>query len=514
METTGGVRFSGVKRKMVAGVVKPNPNPKSVTNCMTRFSKMVEVAKLDAKPYQRDGVMWCLGKELCKDEHKGGIIADEMGLGKTITMIGTMVANPVKRTLIVLPVVLVEQWASQIKRITGHTALVYHGLQKSKITSEQLKASPIVLTTYGMITVEKILNNPKELHSLHWDRVVFDEAHHLRNNNTGRYIGAAMLNADVHWFMTGTPIQNKRGDLFSLCMLLGIDVADCVDHMDEIVEKYVLRRTKAQVGIKLPEVILESSSVAWADNREKQLAEEIHSALSFSGVDSTKFGKVAQHMTGIGQGKSFVMLIRARQMCTMPGLLAEPIQEMTAKGILARGDDYHRAVKETSKMDKVCDAILSRKGNGSGKLVFCNFRAEIDELAKRLRAGGIDKVATFDGRISGSKREEILKGKNEVIILQIQTGCEGLNLQDDFSEIYFSSPNWNPAIEDQAVARCHRIGQTKPVYVFRFVMDGFEKETISIETHIENAQGGKREIMLDSAPVADKENTHTHTHTV
>lgn len=470
---------------------------------------MVESAKLDPKPYQRDGVKWCLGNELQEEGIKGGIIADEMGLGKTVTMIGTMVANTVKRTLIVLPVVLVEQWASQIKRITGHSALVYHGQQKSKITTEQLQSAPIVLTTYGMITVDRVLHNAKEIHRIHWNRVVFDEAHHLRNNNTGRYLGAAMLNADIHWFMTGTPIQNKRGDLFSLCMLLGIEIADCSEHMDQIVEKYVLRRTKKQVGIKLPEVILESSIVSWGDDREKQLAEEIHAGLSFSGVEASKSGKVAEYMSGSEQGKSLVMLIRARQMCTLPGLLSESIREMTAKGVITKSDIYEGAVKEASKMDRVVEAILSRKGNGSGKLVFCNFRAEIDELAKRLREGGIAKVATFDGRVSGGKRNEILKGKNEVIILQIQTGCEGLNLQEDFSEIYFSSPNWNPAIEDQAVARCHRIGQCKPVYVFRFVMEGFDKapgaqiDPISIETHIENAQSSKREIMLDAETVKD-----------
>jgi len=480
---------------------------------MARFSKMVEGAKLESKPHQRDGVRWCLASE---KEHKGGIIADEMGLGKTITMIGTMVANPVKKTLIILPVVLVAQWASQLKRITGHTALIYHGPEKSKITQEQLNRAPIVLTTYGMITVDKVLKRPKELHKIHWNRVVFDEAHHLRNQNTGRYSGAAMLNADIHWFMTGTPIQNKKADLISLCTLLGLDPSECSEHMDQVVEKYVLRRTKNQVGIKLPEVILERIQVPWTDSREKQLAEEMHSVLSFSGVSPTKSGVAVQKMSGDGAGKSFVMLIRARQMCTFPELLSAPILKMVQAGVINRSSDYLTAVKKTSKMDAVVQSILSRKGNGSGKLIFCNFRAEIDEIEKRLRKGGMEKVATFDGRVTGKKREAILQGKNEAIILQIQTGCEGLNLQEDFSEIYFSSPNWNPAIEDQAVARCHRIGQVKPVYVFRFVMEGFEKDPgsqidpISIETHIENAQGNKREIMLDAPP---KEETETEKNT-
>ena len=103
-------------------------------------------------------------------------------------------------------------------------------------------------------------------------------------------------------------------------------------------------------------------------------------------------------------------------------------------------------------------------------------REEIDMIALKLKQGGITKTVTFDGRTTMNKRSEILKGDNEVLILQIQTGCEGLNLQDKYSEIYFVSPHWNPAIEEQAIARCHRIGQTKPVYVERFEMCNFPEE--------------------------------------
>ena len=107
------------------------------------------------------------------------------------------------------------------------------------------------------------------------------------------------------------------------------------------------------------------------------------------------------------------------------------------------------------------------------------------------------KVVTFDGRTSNSKRYDVLNNKNEALILQIQTGCEGLNLQDNYSEIYFISPHWNPAVEDQAIARCHRIGQTKPVYVKRFEMCSFvpdndEDSTRTIDKYVKDVQEGKR----------------------
>ena len=119
-------------------------------------------------------------------------------------------------------------------------------------------------------------------------------------------------------------------------------------------------------------------------------------------------------------------------------------------------------------------------------------------IDKRLRDGGLAKVVTYDGRNSGSTSK--LCQQADAIILQIQTGCEGLNLQKYFSEIYFVSPHWNPAVEDQAIARCHRIGQEKEVHVFRFEMDGFDKveeqefAPITLDKYVNKVQDGKRDI--------------------
>jgi hypothetical protein len=116
--------------------------------------------------------------------------------------------------------------------------------------------------------------------------------------------------------------------------------------------------------------------------------------------------------------------------------------------------------------------ILSRKDNGKRKIVFCHFRGEIDYIQSRLTTAFPSLVVRYlDGRTSESERRVILAPDAcvDVLILQIQTCCEGLNLQQ-FSEVYFVSPDWNPAVEDQAIARCHRFGQTEPVSVFRFVM--------------------------------------------
>jgi SNF2 family DNA or RNA helicase len=155
--------------------------------------------------------------------------------------------------------------------------------------------------------------------------------------------------------------------------------------------------------------------------------------------------------------------------------------------------------KSTSKLDSVVDAIFERKDNGNGKLVFCHFKQEINEVAERLRGDGLN-VGILDGKITQVARRKLLSEKKDVLILQIQTGCEGLNLQDNYSEIYFVSPHWNPYVEDQAIARCHRIGQKKPVFVWRFEMTGFESIDNKIiaknlEEHVVDIQNAKRDVV-------------------
>ena len=166
--------------------------------------------------------------------------------------------------------------------------------------------------------------------------------------------------------------------------------------------------------------------------------------------------------------------------------MAAQIRRMINDGIVQNPEIYLNAIQSNSKLDAVINLIIERKENGNGKIIFCHFRDEIDTIASRLIAGGLNKVVTYDGRnsntVSGLK---LLTEAADAIILQIQTGCEGLNLQEHFSEIYFVSPHWNPCVEDQAIARCHRIGQKKPTYVFKFEMSGFDPRPQSLAQQTE-----------------------------
>jgi len=165
-------------------------------------------------------------------------------------------------------------------------------------------------------------------------------------------------------------------------------------------------------------------------------------------------------------------------------------------GMIDHNDPIFQAIESRSKIDTVINTILENKNNGNSKLVFCHYKGEIDTLARDLSRNGMI-VEKFDGRITNSMRNLILRRKDlDVLILQIKTGCEGLNLQH-FNEIYFVSPHWNPALQDQAVARCHRIGQTQPVKIYRFIMNSFDdqEKTCTLDKYSTNIQEQKRNTM-------------------
>ena len=530
-------------------------NEEIIEEKMKMFQTYLEFTNMDKKQYQYDGVKWCLNNELCEtnifeiiskedevlnkkeDEVlnkkeikkmsllksacnicvKGGFVADEMGLGKTIMMIGLMLCNPLNRTLIVLPPILLDQWYLQIYRTTGHKALIYHGQNKKKISLKELNSKQIVITTYGAITIPKkklilVEDCPKlltDLHRIKWNRVIFDEAHHLRNSNT-RSKSVKLLNCEIKWLVSGTPVQNSNKDFKNLCSILNIPSGFMKnDQLRLIANKYVLRRTKKQVGIKIPNAYSFKNIVEWKNEKEKELAEELHSWLSCGKVPERRDDKYLCSIL-YGDRGPLPIYMRSRQLCILPKLLNNAINELEEFCKYMSYDEkamscinienYKEALNHSSKMDAIIKKILENKDNGNGKIIFCHFKEEIDTIEKRLIDGGINKIAKFDGRVKNEDRNDILNEKNDVLLLQIQTGCEGLNLQENYSEIYFVSPHWNPAVEEQAIARCHRIGQKKEVFVHRFEMGNFIEDIRTIDNYVGDVQINKKIIAKEIIP--------------
>ena len=495
------------------------------------FKSWLRTAGLREEEHQLEGLRWCLDRELKVGTGgiHGGIIADEMGLGKTILMLGCILSNfhgpdGIHRTLVVLPKALLLQWDEIVQRFFGHEALIYHGRRLKKITAEQLIEAPIVLTTYGMIS-KRAKESP--LWKMRWHRLIFDEAHHMRNGKTAIFLGAKKLQAQIKWLVTGTPIQNRNTDFYSLCAMLGLETAFYANpaNIPNIIREYLLRRTKKSVGIQLPPITVENILVDWKSSEEKELAAQIHSLSHFTKATLANVDMLINHLCG--QGNPLPLLTRARQACISPHLLHQAVGRMIAKGQLAP-DVRLRAIKTCSKITAIVDHI--RRGLASDprrcKMIFCHYRGEIDLLEAMLqhydisctvvdgRTGVGEKRLAFHSVLSKADWCSISKNNSvlgvdhlydvlrpfmvpSVMIVQIQTACEGLNMQH-FHDIYFVSPHWNPAVEDQAIARAHRIGQNAEVRVYRFIMRQFEEDdddTITLDQYCHQVQEKKRELM-------------------
>lgn len=355
------------------------------------FKEFLAHSDLEYKDYQEEGVEWCIARENSSEYCSGGMIADGMGLGKTIVMIGTLVCNFQMSNLIILPVFLMEQWRDQIYRSTGHNAVVYHGSIKKVLTVEQLQRCPIVITTYGTVLTDNKKEN-KILQKVMWNRVICDEAHHMRNHRTQVKQAVLNLNRKITWLISGTPIQNHINDLYSLLDVLQIPnkVYTNSSELRDIITNVVLKRTKKEVGIVLPKLHLTRIVTKWEHPKEQALSEDIHDKLSFSLLKQKPIEKTML----------LSMMIYARMLCVYPKLAAKHMQKIRDMGYI--GDENMTGVNYCSKLNAVIRTILGRKENGNRKIIFATFKGEIDYLQEELERNDLN-VKYIDGRIGKKK---------------------------------------------------------------------------------------------------------------
>ena len=467
---------------------------------MREFEFLVRQAGLDKKTHQIDGMNWCLQRELMPNavygSKAGGLIADEMGLGKTVLSVGLIYSNLLPRTLIVVPPSLLSQWESQIYKFTGHSPLIYHGVNRKTISDEELESAPIVLTTYfhtsSYVSVQEGRGEfvLKTLHKIKWDRVIFDEAHHMRNKKNN-FFGARRLKTDICWLLTGTPIHNKLSDVQAYFMLLNVPqhrtwTRPLVEHL---VRNLVLRRTKEEANLELPTLREHIVEVDWETSVERDFSEQFHSAINLFRVSRNNVAFAIRALANC----PLAVLTRCRQACIYPEILKKPIEalETSNQDMTLEYGSVH-GVDKKSKMNAVVKTLVERKDNGRKKLVFCHYRREIDYICGAMTENKID-CNYFDGRVSSANRQTILNESPDVLILQMKTACEGLNLQQ-YQEVYFVSPHWNPSVEDQAIGRCHRIGQKNEIDVFRYAMKNFSNTSVTLDQFCLDIQTFKRDL--------------------
>jgi SNF2 family DNA or RNA helicase len=431
--------------------------------------------------HQREGVKWLLTRER-STEYPGGFLCDEMGLGKTVQLVATMLANPVARTLVIVPKSIVTQWQSEIAKFAPHLSVhLFDGPKRSLAPEAQVTIAP-----YSVLAQRK--GGPLcPLVQVEWGRVILDEGHEIRNPRSKSHVAARILQARIRWIVTGTPIFNSIRDFVTLGAFLGIPKHYIQCYTSDVRTKYLMRRTKQDcVRLSLPPCDIETLELRM-NEEEAQLYREVYRRSQETVEEIFAEGKANIH-----QMELIECLLRVRQVMAWPQLY---LDGMAIK-------DKSDPVAWTGGSVKI-ETLLRMIGEHPEEktLVFAQFMGEMDEIHSRLHASGIP-VYRIDGSIDTAKRAERIEQfqKSEVrpapvFLIQIKAGGVGLNLQTA-TRVYITCPAWNPATEIQAICRAHRNGQTNKVWVKKLIYAEVGNLP-SIEQSIIDLQGHKSAVCAD-----------------
>lgn len=490
-----------------APFVVPTKGKLSRTGRLTRLRRRIrswydgwcEETELNPHPHQLSGIQWAAAIEAGLGPSQitiGGILADEMGLGKTMTTLALMMFAQMNNQLIVVPKALLAQWRDVIQHRLKHTPLVVHGPKAHKLTAADIAGARIVLTTYGMITRR---SRPSATHLLlseqPWGRVVFDEAHHLRNRKTA-FLGARALTTDHLWLLTGTPIQNSRADLMAYWTLLGVPATVFVMPGAErqLINNHILRRTKASLGLDMAAPVSETIRCGWQDHGELDISDQFHSSLKCLG--RAREAPVRRGVQVFGS-QVLAAMVRCRQSCVNAELYLGELREWEQRR-QTPGEAPLPPMQTGSKLQDVCEHIMNQHRADSAlpqpkrrrRLVFCHYLGAMDYIQQALELQGLS-VAQISGKTAMAERLRLTQEPVDALILQIRSGCEGLNLQA-YADVYLVTPHWNPAVEEQAIGRCHRMGQEMEVRVYQFIMEATGEAGVSLDAYCARTQEKKR----------------------
>ncbi len=403
-------------------------------------------------PHQEIGVDFILGREphpKMKSKIYGSILADDMGLGKTIQTIALIDQSPMKRTLLFCPSTLCSMWVAQLNRFAPHIN-VFRFSEKNTLTQNlKTEEKQVVICSYG------ISFRRTELTEHHYDRIVCDEAHLFRNQKSKTFIGLMKLKATTKLALTGTPIQNKIGDLATLVkFIIGNTIKLDLNFLKLFVKQRLLMRKIEDVGIELPSIDVNHVELRGDTTN--------HTLIKFTNTFPYR-----HHLEG---------LIRRKQASIYPHTLTKGFRE-----------DYELDTFNVmnSKANHIIEKVVSSKDNC---IIFTEYKDELKYIISTLKSKNPSlKVESISGDVPMEERDNITKDTSiNVLVIQINTAGVGLNLQH-FSVVHFTNIPWNPSVTDQAIGRIKRIGQEKEMKVFIYSL----KE--SIDKRISEIVRAKRE---------------------
>ena len=447
-------------------------------------------------PHQVKGVHWMLNKELLGTTNPyqadqiiyGGIQADDMGLGKTIQMAATMRANPKTRTLVVVPIALLETWIGVLMRAGFQ---VYHLERKTSkqpfIWSIHPTCKPrTVIRGAGHVFVtnyEKIPLYPS-LFAHPFGRIILDEAHKIGSSSARITRAVCGVKSDIRWAMTGTPIVNSYGDLRSILMFLGTGdgTPSARDFAKDVAEaenagSFTIHRTlngeRANIKAAPPLPVIHNLKLDFTTQEEADFYRGVQGALNAS----FRMG-AGDEIDESGQGWKLKLFMRLRQISVHPQVYIQ------ARRNASRG--YSRAswTGVSTKFEALADIIHRDRVAGKARfIVFCQFKHEMVLLKDYLEKldGMALRVEYFEGGMADKTRVKTLKAAKEhadVFLIQLQAGGCGLNLQE-FNRVVFMAPWWTQALMNQAIARAVRIGQHDVVHVYHLALK--EEESTNID---------------------------------
>ena len=434
----------------------------------------------ELRPYQVDGYRWLarLGRW-----GAGACLADDMGLGKTVQTLAVLLERaPEGPALVAAPTSVVANWVDEARRFAPTLNVkVYTGPAGSRAP---LLADPqpfdLYITTYGLLQ-----NDVEELAAIHWRSAVLDEAQAIKNPTAKRARAAKRLHADFRIVTTGTPIQNNLMDLHSLFGFLNPGLLGSEDRfranfaepverdsdfdaqarLRRIIAPFILRRLKTEVLDDLPErteitlhVTLSPEEAGLYETLRRRAVEEMANTEE-AGMSAGERGfALLAHLT------------RLRLACCHPRLVLD-----------SPGD-----VPSSAKLETFAATLDELLQNRHKVLVFSQFVRHLKLVAEYLDDAGIS-YQYLDGSTPAKARSERIaafqSGEGDVFLISLKAGGVGLNLTAADYVIHMD-PWWNPAVEDQASDRAHRIGQTRPVTIYRLVAQGtIEEQIVDLHRH-------------------------------